>query len=95
MLRFAVEDISCGHCAKAITEALVALDPKARVQVDLSAKQVAVDTEARPEPVAAAITAAGYTPVPIAMAAAGGGPAPVKQLWLEARPKAGARASWR
>ena len=69
MLRFAVEDMSCGHCVKAITAALLALDPKAQVQIDLSAKQVAVDTRAGAGPVGAAITAAGYTPKPVATVA--------------------------
>jgi len=40
---FKVESMSCGHCAKAITEAVEALPGVANVAVDLAAKSVTVE----------------------------------------------------
>lgn len=62
MLEYTVPDLSCGHCARAVTEAVQAIDPQAKVEVDLSTRQVRVDSSlARPQ-VQAALTEAGYPP---------------------------------
>ena len=37
MLTFEVKDMTCGHCVGAITKAVEAADPGARVQIDLAA----------------------------------------------------------
>ena len=37
---FSVQGMSCGHCVKAITNAVQAKDPAASVRVDLAAKEV-------------------------------------------------------
>jgi copper chaperone len=63
MLEFQIPAISCGHCARAVTEAVHGVDPKAKVQVDLTAKRVQVDTEAARGTVAAALADAGYAPI--------------------------------
>jgi copper chaperone len=57
---FNVQGMSCGHCVKAITQALQARDPAASVRVDLAAKQVGVESALSIEQVIAAITAEGY-----------------------------------
>ena len=63
MLDFQVNDMTCNHCAGAITRAIQAIDAGARVQVDLEAKRVQVDPATADAPqVAAAIEEAGYTP---------------------------------
>lgn len=62
MLRYAVEDMTCGHCVQAITGAVQGLDPAARVAVDLGAKTVEVETSASADAVTQAIRDAGYTP---------------------------------
>ncbi|MBK5304758.1 MULTISPECIES: heavy-metal-associated domain-containing protein [Gammaproteobacteria] len=41
---FNVEGMSCGHCVKAITQALQAKDPAASVRIDLAAKEVGVES---------------------------------------------------
>ncbi|WP_077035323.1 heavy-metal-associated domain-containing protein [Pelomonas sp. KK5] len=62
---FEVPDISCGHCARAITEAVKALDPDARVDVDLASKRVSIDGSFLAESrLAEALREAGYTPEP-------------------------------
>lgn len=60
--QFQVSGMSCGHCARAIEEALQAVDPQARVQVELARGQVEVDSAQARETLAAAIVEAGYTP---------------------------------
>lgn len=57
---FNVEGMSCGHCVKAITEALQAKDPAASVRIDLAAKEVGVETVLTADQVIAAITEEGY-----------------------------------
>ena len=39
-----VEGMSCGHCIRAVTKAITALDEGAKVDVDLAAKRVVAQT---------------------------------------------------
>jgi copper chaperone len=64
MLEFKIPAMSCGHCVRAVTEAVHEVDPKAQVQVDLASKQVRVQTEAARPAVTAALSEAGYAPAP-------------------------------
>lgn len=57
---FNVEGMSCGHCVKAITAAVQAMDPAASVRVDLAAKEVGVESALTVEQVIDAITEEGY-----------------------------------
>ena len=57
---FNVEGMSCGHCVKAITQALQAKDPAASVRIDLAAKEVGVESALTAEQVIALITEEGY-----------------------------------
>ncbi|WP_285419955.1 cation transporter [Pseudomonas sp. efr-133-TYG-5] len=57
---FTVQGMSCGHCVKAITNAVQARDPAASVRVDLAAKEVGVQSTLSAEQVIAAISAEGY-----------------------------------
>ena len=62
MLNFEIPNMTCGHCVRAITEAVQAADPAAQVQVDLAQHRVQVDTAAAREAVVAQLTEAGYAP---------------------------------
>ena len=62
MLEFNIPAMSCGHCVKAITEAVHEVDSKAQVQADLATKRVQVQTEAARAAVSAALAEAGYAP---------------------------------
>lgn len=65
MLAYRVEDMTCGHCAAAITAAVRAVDAQARVTVDLARHRVTVDAAgADAQAVRDAIAGAGYAPVP-------------------------------
>ncbi len=60
MQLFDVSGMTCGHCVRAVTQAIKAIDPAATVQVDLGAKQVWVDSAATLAALTAAIEAEGY-----------------------------------
>ncbi|MCO5081369.1 MAG: heavy-metal-associated domain-containing protein [Rhizobiaceae bacterium] len=60
MLKLNVPDMTCGHCAAAVTKAVKDVDASAVVQVDLATKTVAVSTAADPSKVSAALADAGY-----------------------------------
>jgi copper chaperone len=66
MIAFQVDDMSCGHCVSAITQALKAADRDAQVNIDLTTHKVQVEpAAASAAQLQAAIAAAGYTPVAI------------------------------
>jgi copper chaperone len=62
MLNFDIPNMSCGHCVRAITEAVHAVDPLAKVQADLPQHRVQVETSAAREAVVAQLVEAGYAP---------------------------------
>lgn len=63
MLAFRVDDMSCAHCASAITKAVRAVDAGAKVEVDLAQRLVRiVPTETDARELGEAIADAGYTP---------------------------------
>lgn len=64
VIAFDVKDMTCGHCARAITQAVQAADPAAQVSVDLALKRVQVEPGAADAArLQQAIADAGYTPV--------------------------------
>jgi copper chaperone len=60
MYELRVEGMTCGGCAKSVTRSIQTVDGNAKVDVDLKAKKVRVDTLANLEVVASAIEDAGY-----------------------------------
>jgi copper chaperone len=62
-IEFAVEDMSCGHCASSITRAVKEVDAAGRCEVDLAAKRVRIESDQPAEEFKAAIEEAGFTPV--------------------------------
>lgn len=70
MYRFKVSKMGCGGCVKSVTRAVQAIEPAARVEVDLGAKLVTVTGASAPaERIAQAIIAAGYPAEPMLAAA--------------------------
>ncbi len=61
-----VEGMSCQHCVAAVTGAILERDAAARVQVDLAAGKVAVESTAPADALKTAIDEAGYTVVAVA-----------------------------
>lgn len=62
MQEFQIPNMSCGHCVRAITQAVQSLDPTAKVQTDLAKHQVQVDSTADRQALVKQLTEAGYTP---------------------------------
>jgi copper chaperone len=57
---FTVEGMTCGHCEKAVTKALLALDAQAKVVIDRTQNKVQVDSEQPREALAKAMAEEGY-----------------------------------
>jgi copper chaperone len=57
---FTVEGMTCGHCEKAVTKALLSLDAQAKVVIDRTHNTVQVDSEKPREALAHAIADEGY-----------------------------------
>jgi copper chaperone len=57
---FTVEGMTCGHCEKAVTRALLALDAQANVVIDRTHNTVQVASEKPREALAQAIADEGY-----------------------------------
>ena len=64
MQYFNVQGMTCQHCVKAVGEAVRELDADARVSVDLTAAQVAIDSELPVERLLRAIQDSGYDAQP-------------------------------
>ncbi|KRP59399.1 heavy-metal-associated domain-containing protein [Pseudomonas orientalis] len=60
---FNVEGMTCGHCIRAVTQAVQSQDAGAEVTVDLAAKQVRVQSQLEREAIAQLIKEEGYTVV--------------------------------
>lgn len=58
--QFQVGGMSCGHCVRAVTQAVQQLDPQAAVTVDLPSGQVQVRSSQPREAIARAIRDEGY-----------------------------------
>ncbi|MDN6886667.1 heavy metal-associated domain-containing protein [Variovorax sp. NFACC27] len=62
MQEFVIQSMSCGSCASRIAQAVKNLDATAKIEVDLPAKTLRVDSAEDRESVTAALTEAGYPP---------------------------------
>ncbi len=58
---FQVQGMTCGHCERAVTQAVKQLDPDATVRIDRATGKVDVDSTKPREALAAAIAEEGYT----------------------------------
>ena len=58
---FSVEGMTCGHCVKAVTQAVQSQDSAASVEVDLKAKEVRVASGLSSDQVIGLITEEGYS----------------------------------
>ncbi len=59
-----VSGMSCGHCERAITQALLQIDPQAKVQIDRQRSSVQVDSKQPRDKLAQAIAEEGYQVAP-------------------------------
>jgi copper chaperone len=57
---FTVTGMTCGHCERAIKNAVQQLDPQAQVNIDRAANRVDIDSTQTREDLAKAIAEEGY-----------------------------------
>ena len=57
---FTVVGMSCGHCERAVTQAVQRIDPEAQVTINRSAQEVKVNSEQPRQAIARAIAEEGY-----------------------------------
>ncbi len=57
---FDVQGMTCGHCEKAVTQAVQSVDPQAKVTIDRPAGKVQVQSSQPREAIARAIAEEGY-----------------------------------
>lgn len=62
MEEFKLPDMTCGGCARKVTQALQRADPQCEVQIDLPAQQVRVRSGQPRETLRAALADAGFMP---------------------------------
>jgi copper chaperone len=62
--QFEVQGMTCGHCERAVTNAIQQLDPQAQVRIDRAQNRVDVDSGQPREALAAAIAEEGYAVAP-------------------------------
>lgn len=62
--QFEVQGMTCGHCERAVTNAIQELDPQAQVRIDRAQNRVDVDSSQPREALAAAIAEEGYQVTP-------------------------------
>jgi len=60
MQRFNVQGMTCGHCVKAVTDAIRERDPSAIVQVDLPTGEVIVESDLAAQQIIGLIVEEGY-----------------------------------
>jgi copper chaperone len=60
-LKLNVPDISCNNCAETISESIRVVEADAKINIDVGAKTVTVESSASEESIKQAIVAAGFT----------------------------------
>jgi copper chaperone len=62
-MRFQIDDMTCGACARRVTKAIQAVDPAAEVEIDLDRRLAEVRSEQPSTAIASALASAGYPAV--------------------------------
>lgn len=62
MQAFHIPDMSCAHCASTIRQTLQAADPHARIEIDLTAHLLKIDSQLGLTQISNLLEEAGYTP---------------------------------
>ncbi len=62
MIEFTLPTMTCGHCVKTVTETVQRLDAAAKLDIDLPAHKVRIDSQLPADTFAKALDEEGYTP---------------------------------
>ncbi len=63
-MRFQIETMHCGGCARSVTQAILSVDPAARVEADVPSRRLTVASDRPSEDFLPALEAAGYPALP-------------------------------
>ena len=62
MIELKLPTMTCGHCVRTVTKTVQAVDAHAKVDIDLPAQRVRIESSQPPEAFARALSAEGYAP---------------------------------
>lgn len=65
-MKFRIDNMNCGGCAKSVTKSIHSVDPAASVEIDLEAKRVTVASSHDEQAFHQVLEDAGYPPQPMA-----------------------------
>lgn len=65
-MKLTIEGMSCGGCGKSVTKAIQSIDPAAKVDIKLEAREATVETTATLASVLNILEEAGYPAIPSA-----------------------------
>ncbi len=60
MIELKVNDMTCGHCVKTISQTVASVDPAAKVEADLDTKRVRIESRHSAAELTKALAEAGY-----------------------------------
>ena len=63
-MNLSIPDMSCGHCRASITQALTALDPSVKIEIDPLARTARIDTAMPENTVIATLAEIGFDALP-------------------------------
>lgn len=63
MIEMTLPDMTCGHCAGTVTQTCKLVDQAAKVEVDINARTIKIESSEDQKDFAEALTDAGYPPV--------------------------------
>jgi copper chaperone len=64
MIELTLPDMTCGHCVKAVTAAVLRVDPGAKVEIDLATHRARIESTVSPERLGQVLRDDGYPPTP-------------------------------
>jgi copper chaperone len=64
MIELILPTMTCGHCVRTVTQTVQTVDTAARVEIDLPAHRVRIDSQREAQDFAKALAAEGYAPAP-------------------------------
>ncbi|MBP6900830.1 MAG: heavy-metal-associated domain-containing protein [Burkholderiaceae bacterium] len=62
MIELTLPTMTCGHCVRTVTATVQAVDPQARLQIDLETHKVQIESGQPAEAFVAALSEEGYAP---------------------------------
>ena len=62
MIELTLPNMTCGHCVRTVTETVQRVDAQAKVEIDLPAHRVRIESPQPPQAFTAALADEGYPP---------------------------------